>query len=39
MMGNLGTHVAAVGLYKELSNDAGTDFEPIMRIGTTPMVR
>ena len=37
-MGNLGTHAAAVGLYKKLSYDPRTDFEPIMLIGTTPMV-
>ena len=38
VMGNLGTHAAAVGLYKKLSYDPRTDFEPIMLIGTTPMV-
>ncbi len=38
VMGNLGTHAAAVGLYKDLSYDPRTDFEPIMLIGTTPMV-
>jgi tripartite-type tricarboxylate transporter receptor subunit TctC len=38
VMGNLGTHAAAVGLYKNLSYDPRTDFEPIMLMGTTPMV-
>jgi tripartite-type tricarboxylate transporter receptor subunit TctC len=38
VMGNLGTHAAAVGLYKNLPYDPRTDFEPIMLIGTTPMV-
>ena len=38
VMGNLGTHAAAVGLYKNLAYDPRADFEPIMLIGTTPMV-
>lgn len=38
VMGNLGTHAAAVGLYKTLSYDPRTDFEPVMLIGMTPMV-
>lgn len=38
VMGNLGTHAAAVGLYKNLPYDPRTDFEPIMLMGTTPMV-
>jgi tripartite-type tricarboxylate transporter receptor subunit TctC len=38
VMGNLGTHAAAVGLYKNLSYDPRTDFEPVMLIATTPMV-
>jgi tripartite-type tricarboxylate transporter receptor subunit TctC len=38
VMGNLGTHAAAVGLYKNLSYDPRIDFEPVMLIATTPMV-
>ncbi len=38
VMGNLGTHAASVGLYKNLSYDPRTDFEPVMLIATTPMV-
>ena len=37
-MGNLGTHAAAVGLYKNLSYDPRKDFEPIMLVASTPMV-
>jgi tripartite-type tricarboxylate transporter receptor subunit TctC len=38
VMGNLGTHAASVGLYKNLSYDPRTDFEPVMVVATTPMV-
>jgi tripartite-type tricarboxylate transporter receptor subunit TctC len=38
VMGNLGTHAAAVGLYKNLSYDPRVDFEPVMLVATTPMV-
>ena len=38
VMGNLGTHAAAVGLYKNLSYDPRTDFESIMLVASTPMV-
>jgi tripartite-type tricarboxylate transporter receptor subunit TctC len=38
VMGNLGTHAAALGLYKDLSYDARKDFEPVMLIASTPMV-
>jgi tripartite-type tricarboxylate transporter receptor subunit TctC len=37
-MGNLGTHAAAVGLYKNLSYDPRVDFEPVMLVASTPMV-
>ena len=38
VMGNLGTHAAAVGLYKSLSYDPRVDFEPVMLVASTPMV-
>jgi tripartite-type tricarboxylate transporter receptor subunit TctC len=38
VMGNLGTHAAAVGLYKNLSYDPRVDFEPVMLVASTPMV-
>jgi tripartite-type tricarboxylate transporter receptor subunit TctC len=38
VMGNLGTHAAAVGLYKNLSYDPRKDFDPIMLVASTPMV-
>lgn len=38
VMGNLGTHAAAVGIYKDLPYDPRKDFEPIMLIASTPMV-
>jgi tripartite-type tricarboxylate transporter receptor subunit TctC len=38
VMGNLGTHAAAVGLYKNLSYDPRVDFEPVMLVAATPMV-
>ena len=37
-MGNLGSHAASVGLYKNLSYDPRVDFEPVMLVATTPMV-
>jgi tripartite-type tricarboxylate transporter receptor subunit TctC len=38
VMGNLGTHGASMGLYKNLSYDPRTDFDPVMLVATTPMV-
>ena len=38
VMGNLGTHAASVGLYKNLSYNPHTDFEPVMLVATTPMI-
>jgi len=38
VMGNLGTHAASVGLYKNLPYDPRTSFEPVMLASTTPMV-
>jgi len=38
IMGNLGTHAASVGIYKKLAYDPRTDFEPVILIGSTPMV-
>src|SRR5262252_1765514 len=38
VMGNLGTHAAAVGLYKNLYYDPRVDFEPVMLVASTPMV-
>jgi len=38
VMGNLGTHAASVGLYKNLSYDPRVDFEPVMVVASTPMV-
>jgi tripartite-type tricarboxylate transporter receptor subunit TctC len=38
VMGNIGTHAASVGLYKNLSYDPRADFEPVMLVATTPMV-
>ena len=38
VMGNLGTHAASMGLYKNLSYDPRADFEPVMLIATTPMI-
>jgi tripartite-type tricarboxylate transporter receptor subunit TctC len=38
VMGNLGTHAASIGLYKNLSYDPRTSFEPVMLASTTPMV-
>src|SRR5262249_18168372 len=38
VMGNLGTHAAAVGLYKNLSYDPRVDFKPVMLVASTPIV-
>src|SRR6478736_9707006 len=38
VMGNLGSHAASVGLYKNLSYDPRVDFEPVMLAANTPMV-
>jgi tripartite-type tricarboxylate transporter receptor subunit TctC len=37
VMGNLGTHAASVGIYKNLPYDP-REFEPVMLVGSTPMV-
>jgi tripartite-type tricarboxylate transporter receptor subunit TctC len=37
VLGNLGTHAASVGLYKNLSYDPRIDFEPVMLVASTPM--
>jgi tripartite-type tricarboxylate transporter receptor subunit TctC len=38
VMGNLGTHAAALGIYSKLPYDPRTDFEPIILVASTPMV-
>ncbi len=38
VMGNLGTHAAAVGIYNKLPYDPRKDFEPIILVASTPMV-
>jgi len=38
VMGNLGTHAASVGIYKNLPYDPRTDFEPVILVASTPMV-
>jgi tripartite-type tricarboxylate transporter receptor subunit TctC len=38
VMGNIGTHAASVGMYKNLAYDPRTSFEPVMLVATTPMV-
>ena len=38
VMGNLGTHAAALGIYKDLPYDPRKDFEPIILVASTPMV-
>ena len=38
VMGNLGTHAASVGMYKDLAYDPRTDFEPVILVASTPMV-
>src|SRR5258705_1962096 len=37
VIGNLGTHAAAVRLYQKLSYDPRVDFEPVMLVASTPM--
>jgi tripartite-type tricarboxylate transporter receptor subunit TctC len=37
-MGNLGTHAAAVGIYRSLPYNPRTDFEPVILVASTPMV-
>jgi tripartite-type tricarboxylate transporter receptor subunit TctC len=38
LMGNLGTNAASLGIYKDLSYDPRTDFEPVILVASTPMV-
>src|SRR5271156_5428099 len=38
VMGNLGTHAAALGVYANLPYDPRSDFEPIILVASTPMV-
>jgi tripartite-type tricarboxylate transporter receptor subunit TctC len=38
VMGNLGTHAAAVGIYRSLPYNPRTDFEPVILVASTPMV-
>ena len=38
VMGNLGTHAASLGIYKNLPYDPRTDFEPVILVASTPMV-
>jgi tripartite-type tricarboxylate transporter receptor subunit TctC len=38
VMGNLGTHAASLGIYKNLSYDPRSDFEPVILVASTPMV-
>jgi tripartite-type tricarboxylate transporter receptor subunit TctC len=38
VMGNLATHAASVGIYKKLMYDPMADFEPVILVGSTPMV-
>jgi tripartite-type tricarboxylate transporter receptor subunit TctC len=38
VMGNLGTHAAARGIYRSLPYDPRTDFEPVILVASTPMV-
>jgi tripartite-type tricarboxylate transporter receptor subunit TctC len=38
VMGNLGTHAASLGIYKNLAYDPRTDFEPVILVASTPMV-
>lgn len=38
VVGTLGTHAAAVGMYPNLAYDPAKDFEPIISMATTPMV-
>ena len=38
VMGNLGTHAASLGIYRNLPYDPRTDFEPVILVASTPMV-
>jgi tripartite-type tricarboxylate transporter receptor subunit TctC len=38
VMGNLGTHAASVGIYKDLPYDPQKDFVPVILVASTPMV-
>jgi tripartite-type tricarboxylate transporter receptor subunit TctC len=38
VMGNLGTHATAMGIYRSLPYDPRTDFEPVILVASTPMV-
>src|SRR5271155_3924976 len=38
VMGNLGTHAASLGIYKQLPYDPRIDFEPVILVASTPMV-
>ena len=38
LMGNLGTQAASVGLYPKLAYDPRTDFEPVVKSASTPML-
>jgi tripartite-type tricarboxylate transporter receptor subunit TctC len=38
VMGNLGTHAASLGIYKNLAYDPRADFEPVILVASTPMV-
>jgi tripartite-type tricarboxylate transporter receptor subunit TctC len=38
VMGNLGTHAASLGVYRNLPYDPRTDFEPVILVASTPMV-
>jgi tripartite-type tricarboxylate transporter receptor subunit TctC len=38
VMGNLGTHAASLGIYKDLPYDPRTSFEPVILVASTPMV-
>jgi tripartite-type tricarboxylate transporter receptor subunit TctC len=38
VMGNLGTHAASLGIYKDLPYDPRTDFVPVILVASTPMV-
>ncbi len=38
VMGNLGTHAASLGIYKDLAYDPRRDFAPVILVASTPMV-
>src|SRR6516225_10983992 len=38
VMGNLGTHAASLGIYRNLPYDPRTDLEPVILVASTPMV-